>query len=85
VKVVFFTGYVVMAVWLLIAGALRLVLLLSAGLPLDPLPFISGGIAVLALLLVAPRGIRRFRRSSRGGGFASPLEPSGPLRGGVED
>ena len=41
--------YVVMAGWLLISAALRVMLLLGNHLPLDPLPFISGGIALVAL------------------------------------
>lgn len=42
--------YVVMAAWLLLAAAIRTALLLGSGLPLDPLPFISGTIALIALV-----------------------------------
>ncbi|RIX30477.1 hypothetical protein D1781_03345 [Amnibacterium setariae] len=48
------TVYVLMSVWLLVSAALRIDIQLSSGLPLDPLPFISGGIGLLALVLLLP-------------------------------
>lgn len=65
-RVVFYAAYVVMAVWLLLSSALRVVLLLGAGLPLDALPFVSGTIAAVALLLVLPRWLHgRVPRAAR--------------------
>lgn len=51
-RVVVTVIYVVMAAWLLVAAGLRAALLLAAGSPLGPLPFISGAIAVVALIAV---------------------------------
>lgn len=62
---VFFAVYSVMAVWLLISAFLRVVLLLGNGLPLDPIPFISGGLAVAGLLLLLLH--RALRRTPRPG------------------
>jgi hypothetical protein len=44
--------YVAMAFWLLIAAAGRIALLLAAGQDLDALPFISGGIGLVAIVLL---------------------------------
>lgn len=46
--------YVTMAAWLLIASALRIAIQLGSGLPLDPLPFIGGGLGLLALVALVP-------------------------------
>lgn len=46
--------YIAMAVWLLLASALRIALQLRVGSALDPLPFLSGGLGLLALLLLLP-------------------------------
>ncbi len=54
VKAVLAVVYVAMAVWLIGAAVLRIVLLLDEGDTLDPLPFISGGLGLLALLALFP-------------------------------
>lgn len=46
--------YVAMAVWLLLGAALRIALQLSAGSAIDPLPIVSGGLGLVALLLLLP-------------------------------
>ena len=46
--------YTVMAVWLLLASAVRIALQLGAGSPLDPLPFIGGSLGLVALVLLLP-------------------------------
>lgn len=46
--------YVLMAVWLLIASALRIWLQLADGDNLDALPFVGAGIGVLSLVVLAP-------------------------------
>ncbi|MGT2426670.1 hypothetical protein [Amnibacterium kyonggiense] len=46
--------YVGMAVWLLFAGAARIAIQLRAGQDLDALPFIGGGIGLVALVLLLP-------------------------------
>lgn len=46
--------YLVMACWLLISAILRVIILLGTGSALDPLPFISAGLAVIALLAFRP-------------------------------
>ena len=56
--------YVVMALWLLISAATRIAIQLSSGVSLDALPFISGALGILAILLLLPayedwRGDRR--------------------------
>jgi hypothetical protein len=59
--------YTLMALWMLTAAVLRLFLSLSSGVPVDPLPFITGSIGLLALLTLIPISIarRRVRRVSR--------------------
>lgn len=44
--------YGVMAGWLLISAILRAVLLLGSENPLDPLPFISGALGLIALVML---------------------------------
>ena len=46
--------YLTMGVWLLVAAAIRVALQLAAGVSLDALPFVSGGIALVALLALIP-------------------------------
>lgn len=46
--------YAAMAIWLLVASAIRIALQLGAGIQLDALPFVSGGLGLLALLLLLP-------------------------------
>ena len=53
-KVAIIVLYVAMAVWLLIAAVTRIYLQLSAGTALDALPFISGGLGILAIVLLLP-------------------------------
>ena len=53
-KVVILIVYVVMAAWLLFASAARIALQLNRGLDLDVLPFLSGALGLLALLLLLP-------------------------------
>lgn len=65
VRVVTAVAYVVMAAWLIVAAALRITLQLSEGMPLDPLPFISGGIALLALIALVPAADEFLQRRAR--------------------
>jgi uncharacterized membrane protein HdeD (DUF308 family) len=46
--------YVVMAGWLMLAGVARIAIQLSSGQNLDALPFVGGGIGLLALVLLLP-------------------------------
>jgi hypothetical protein len=46
--------YVLMAFWLLIAAGARIAIQLGAGQDLDALPFISGGIGLVGLVLLLP-------------------------------
>jgi hypothetical protein len=57
-------AYIAMAVWLLIAAALRIALQLGSGIPLDPLPFVSGALGLLALLALVP-GYEEWRERRR--------------------
>jgi len=54
--------YVVMAVWLLIAGMARIAIQLALGQDLDALPFVGGGIGLFALVLLLPAWEDRRRR-----------------------
>jgi hypothetical protein len=66
---VILTMYVVMALWLFVVSVLRLVLSAGSGVPVDGLPFVTGGLGLLALLLLIPAGIRAVlsRLARRGG------------------
>ncbi len=64
---VFFVVYAVMAVWLVIASILRVVLSLRSGVPIDVLPAVTGGLGLVALLLLIPRAVRRVRAGRRSG------------------
>ena len=55
---VILTMYMVMALWLFVVSVLRLVLSAGSGVPVDGLPFVTGGLRLLALLLLIPAGIR---------------------------
>jgi hypothetical protein len=55
---VILTMYVVMALWLFVVSVLRLVLSAGSGVPVDGLPFVTGGLGLLALLILIPAGIR---------------------------
>lgn len=46
--------YIVMAGWLMLASVARIAIQLSSGQNLDPLPFVGGGLGLLALLLLLP-------------------------------
>lgn len=61
----FFLVYALMALWLVAASILRVVLSLQAGVPLDPLPAITGALGLVALVMLVPRTIRRLRRWRR--------------------
>jgi uncharacterized membrane protein len=67
VRHVFFIVYAVMGVWLVLASVLRVVLSLRSGVPIDVLPAVTGGLGLVALLLLVPRAIRRIRRARRSG------------------
>ena len=64
VKATIVIVYVVMAFWLLVSAATRIALQLASGIALDALPFISGALGIVAILLLLPayedwRGDRR--------------------------
>jgi hypothetical protein len=67
VRHVFFLVYAVMAVWLVVASVLRVVLSLRGGVPIDVLPAVTGGLGLVALLLLIPRAVRRVRAGRRAG------------------
>jgi hypothetical protein len=46
--------YIVMAAWLMLASVARIAIQLASGQSLDPLPFIGGGLGLLALVLLLP-------------------------------
>lgn len=46
--------YAAMAVWLLISSAARIAIQLRSGIAVDVLPFVSGGIGILAIVLLVP-------------------------------
>jgi hypothetical protein len=61
------TAYVVMALWLFLVSVLRLALSAGSGTPVDGLPFVTGGLGLVALVILAPAAIRivRGRRAHR--------------------
>lgn len=46
--------YAAMAIWLLISSAARIAIQLRSGIAVDALPFVSGGIGILAIVLLVP-------------------------------
>jgi hypothetical protein len=54
--------YVAMAAWLLLAAAARIAIQLAAGQNLDALPFVSGAIGLLGLVLLLPAWDDRRKR-----------------------
>jgi hypothetical protein len=54
--------YVAMGIWLVFAAFARIAIQLAAGQDLDALPFIGGGIGLLALVLLLPAYEDRRRR-----------------------
>ena len=62
---VFFVVYAVMAGWLVVGAVLRVLLSLHSGVPVDVLPAITGGLGLIALLLIVPRTARRLRAARR--------------------
>jgi hypothetical protein len=64
--------YVVMALWLFVVSILRVALSVASGVALDVLPFVTGGIGLVALLIVIPAAVGAVRariasRSRQGG------------------
>jgi hypothetical protein len=55
---VILTAYVVMALWLFVVSVLRLVLSIGSGVPVDGLPFVTGGLGLLALVILVPAAVR---------------------------
>jgi len=53
-RTVFVIVYVAMALWLMISAAARVAIQLGSGLDLDALPFISGGLGLVGLVLLLP-------------------------------
>lgn len=53
-RAVIVVAYVITAVWLLVAAAARIALQLAAGLDLEPLPFVTGGVGLLGLIALIP-------------------------------
>ena len=53
-RTVFVVIYVAMALWLMISAAARVAIQLGGGLDLDVLPFISGGLGLVGLVLLLP-------------------------------
>jgi hypothetical protein len=62
------TTYVVMALWLFVVSVLRLVLSIGSGVAVDGLPFVTGGLGLLALLIRVPAAVRVLRNRLGGGG-----------------
>jgi uncharacterized membrane protein HdeD (DUF308 family) len=62
VRTALFVIYIAMAIWLLLAGAVRIAIQLAAGQNLDALPFIGGGIGLVALVLLLPAWEDRRKR-----------------------
>ncbi len=55
--------YVAMAVWLVFAAFARIAIQLAEGQDLDALPFIGGGIGLLAIVLLLPAYEDRRKRN----------------------
>ena len=53
-RTVLLIAYVVMAGWLLVSAILRVLIQLAGDVPLDPLPVISAGVALIALVALRP-------------------------------
>ena len=66
---VLLTAYVVMALWLLLASVLRVALSAGSGTSVDGLPFVTGGLGLVALVVLLPAVVRatRGRRGHRDG------------------
>lgn len=60
-KPVLLVVYATMALWMIAVAMLRVALSLANGVPIDALPAITGGIGLLALLILIPRIARRAR------------------------
>ncbi len=66
---VILTMYVVMALWLFVVSVLRVVLSAGSGVPVDGLPFVTGGLGLFALLILIPAAVRAvLARIARRGG-----------------
>ena len=61
VRPVILTAYVVMALWLLLVSVLRLALSAGSGAPADGLPFVTGGLGLLGLVILLPAVVRSVR------------------------
>ena len=46
--------YAAMAAWLLISSAARIAIQLQSGISIDALPFVSGAIGILAIVILVP-------------------------------
>jgi hypothetical protein len=57
--------YVVMALWLLVAAVLRVLLSAANRVPVDGLPVVTGGLGLLALLILVPTAVRGVRNRTR--------------------
>jgi hypothetical protein len=53
-RTVFIFAYVAMALWLMISAGARIAIQLAGGLDLDALPFVSGGLGLIGLVLLLP-------------------------------
>ena len=53
-RTVFVLAYIVMALLLMVTAVARIAIQLANGLDLDALPFISGGIGLVGLVLLLP-------------------------------
>ena len=47
-----------MSLWLFVVSVLRLVLSLGSGVPVDGLPFVTGGLGLLAMVILIPAAAR---------------------------
>jgi hypothetical protein len=53
-RTVFVFVYIAMALWLMISAGARIAIQLASGLDLDALPFISGSLGLVGLVLLLP-------------------------------